>query len=706
MPIAFSCPGCAKRYEVSDTLAGKAGRCKQCGGQFTVPVPRHLRAGAGAAATASPMPAAAPPPRPAPAPPPPPPPPLDDYDDEPVAPLAAPAGAFDDDLYGGVPLAGSGGPRVSRYRAEVDDDDEADDAGAAIPRAAAAKPAKKAKKAKKGGGKLDALPLPVFIMVGGNLVLALFLAFVVWPSMQGGGKADGAAPGNGNAPGAPAAFVPPPNLGGGGGPPQFANQAQPPAVEGFPGLPAPDAFSYPAGTPRPAGPPIGDLSQHEQSLREGINLITQMMDAMAGLRDQAGAQAAVQRIQGLTQQAQALSQRQAALRQLNAAEEAELARRMQGELRQAIGRIEQQEQQLGQVMGPGVMQMRMQLSQLKAPFQMALNAGNANAGGMAPFVEVYVANVPDGDTSGYLESKLVALADAQPAREQAAWSSPPGSSSFRIWPVSDPAGFAARIPFGRATVSGYRITVASPSPDSAELADFKAKRAEETEKREEERARQRAEAEERNKPDPEAPAGADAITKALVKLQAKNGFKKAEGLKTLARMLPEDDRRDEVIDAIEPVLNEGDFVTGEEAVKALANWHNDRADQILIHLIESDERGVRIEAIKQAGRLQLAEAAPALASRIAEDWVDAPAALRAIGPPAESAVIPLLRSAEERVRRAACEVLAEIGGKETLDTMKKLPSDPDLGVRMAANKTMQAIAARLKSSGAGNAGDK
>jgi HEAT repeat protein len=402
------------------------------------------------------------------------------------------------------------------------------------------------------------------------------------------------------------------------------------------------------------------------------------------------------------QQAQQLSQRESRLFKPNAAEEAEIARRMQGELQQAVARIEAQEQQLGRVMGPGAMQMRMGLSQMKAPFQMALNQANNPAGGMAPYVEVFVANVPDGDTSGYLEEKLKALTDAQPARSQGSWSSPPGSSAFRIWPVSDPAGFAARIPFGQATVDGYRITVAAPNPDSAELAEFKAKRAEEKTKQEEERARQRAEAEERNRPDPKAPPDADAITKALFQLKAKSGFDKKKGLTALARMLPEDDRRDEVIDAIEPVLNEADFVTGEEAVKALANWHNERADAILAHLIESDERGIRHEAIKQAGRLQIAEAAPAIAARLTEDWGEAPPALKAMGPIAQPAVIPLLRSADEGVRRAACEVLAEIGGQETLDTMKKLPADPDLGVRTAAAKAMQTIAARVKAAGGAN----
>ncbi len=62
MSISFRCPSCGKGYSVGDELAGKKGKCKQCGGVFSVP----------AAAPAKPAP----------------PPPADPYDlDEEPAPL-------------------------------------------------------------------------------------------------------------------------------------------------------------------------------------------------------------------------------------------------------------------------------------------------------------------------------------------------------------------------------------------------------------------------------------------------------------------------------------------------------------------------------------------------------------------------------------------------------------------------------------------
>ncbi len=43
MLIVLDCPGCAKRYEVDASLAGKKSRCKQCGEVFQIPVPGRAR---------------------------------------------------------------------------------------------------------------------------------------------------------------------------------------------------------------------------------------------------------------------------------------------------------------------------------------------------------------------------------------------------------------------------------------------------------------------------------------------------------------------------------------------------------------------------------------------------------------------------------------------------------------------------------------
>ena len=142
MPIAFSCSGCKKKYEVGDQLAGKMGRCKQCGNQFRIPVPRTL---------AAPPAPKAPPTSDL----------LDDFDEEDTFPE-------DDDLMGAEP--------------------EEDAAASFGPRASAETPKKKQKKKKSSRagatGGLANLPLPQMILGGGGTLLVLFLMLVVVPSMR------------------------------------------------------------------------------------------------------------------------------------------------------------------------------------------------------------------------------------------------------------------------------------------------------------------------------------------------------------------------------------------------------------------------------------------------------------------------------------------------------------------------------------------
>src|SRR5271156_2633543 len=52
MPITFDCAGCGKFYTVSDILAGRSGRCKQCGTPNVIPK-LELKPAAGADAPAA-----------------------------------------------------------------------------------------------------------------------------------------------------------------------------------------------------------------------------------------------------------------------------------------------------------------------------------------------------------------------------------------------------------------------------------------------------------------------------------------------------------------------------------------------------------------------------------------------------------------------------------------------------------------------------
>ncbi|WP_337173018.1 hypothetical protein, partial [Paludisphaera sp.] len=152
MKIHFSCPFCAKSYSVDETLAGRKGRCKDCGTTMQIP-------GATATKPVAPAPAPAPKARPAARPRP--------------APDPAPMPAHDvSDPYG---LADEPAPMPAR-RDMLADAEEA----AALPRGGMGKPGGGARKKKKKRG-ADEGPwgLPIRQGAIGLMVLVLFLGRVM-----------------------------------------------------------------------------------------------------------------------------------------------------------------------------------------------------------------------------------------------------------------------------------------------------------------------------------------------------------------------------------------------------------------------------------------------------------------------------------------------------------------------------------------------
>ncbi|MDB5353047.1 MAG: hypothetical protein JWN86_4294 [Planctomycetota bacterium] len=137
-----------------------------------------------------------------------------------------------------------------------------------------------------------------------------------------------------------------------------------------------------------------------------------------------------------------------------------------------------------------------------------------------------------------------------------------------------------------------------------------------------------------------------------------------------------------------------DIFTASEALKTLVSLKATDAVPAIIELLDRDHIGR--EAVIALGELPDIRAAQPLADRLEKNWPDAQKGLIAIGPDAEQFVLPKLRDSKSRVRSIACEVLAEIGGKETLKTMKSLPADSDFGVRIAATDAMKKINERTK----------
>lgn len=194
--------------------------------------------------------------------------------------------------------------------------------------------------------------------------------------------------------------------------------------------------------------------------------------------------------------------------------------------------------------------------------------------------------------------------------------------------------------------------------------------------------------------DPEIPAGADSVTRSLIELKSSDPWKRRRAMERL-QSTNADGRVDQVVAALIPQLEGDDGGLASEAAKALGVWRSPEAMNALIGRMSENRHFVRSDSIKALGKYRDIKAAQAIASVIKADIFATEEALKEMGQIAEPALIPLLRHPESMVRSRVCNILAVIGGHETLTAMKSLPADPDFGVRVAANRAAEEIVRRV-----------
>lgn len=143
-------------------------------------------------------------------------------------------------------------------------------------------------------------------------------------------------------------------------------------------------------------------------------------------------------------------------------------------------------------------------------------------------------------------------------------------------------------------------------------------------------------------------------------------------------------------------LADGDGFVRQQAAEALCKWATPVATSALLKVLDGKGFDARAAA-KALGNLKEKRAAPLLAAKLTDmSWrMDAATALKAIGPPAESAVAKLLRDRDWGVRLEVCRILQEAGSKDSLKTLDGLAAgDENPLVRQAAQTSADAIRAR------------
>ena len=272
-----------------------------------------------------------------------------------------------------------------------------------------------------------------------------------------------------------------------------------------------------------------------------------------------------------------------------------------------------------------------------------------------------------------IDNRLKALA---PESSQSMSTGSGDRRSMCIAPVDDVQRLSESIDFGKVSRSGSRIEVAVNKEYIASVPRLPAElpvAARPSNPRDDE---------------PKVPANADTVTKSLARLQSSDIFRKKDALNQLSRIRP-NDRLKEVHGAVLPLLENDDEDVIKHAVRVLAVWQSPEAMAKLIDLVSDSRVFLRWDVIKSLGKYDDAKAAEALIDRLKEDGHIVEGELRSMGSVAEQPLIALLRNPDDDLRRKACNILKFVGGSATLKAMSKIPPDPDIGVRMAAQEAYQ-----------------
>jgi hypothetical protein len=191
---------------------------------------------------------------------------------------------------------------------------------------------------------------------------------------------------------------------------------------------------------------------------------------------------------------------------------------------------------------------------------------------------------------------------------------------------------------------------------------------------------------------PPTPAEREAL---LADLQSADKERARRAMNILRHKAPE--KPDGTLaEALAGWLENGDPFVRQLAVETLANWATPAEIPALLKVLEGNGFDARA-AGRLLGDLREKRAVPILAAKLSDtSWrFEAGSALRAIGSPAENAVLKLLKDKDWGVRLEVCRVLQQIGTTDSLKALDAVAAaDENPLVQQTAILAAQAIRAR------------
>jgi len=152
-----------------------------------------------------------------------------------------------------------------------------------------------------------------------------------------------------------------------------------------------------------------------------------------------------------------------------------------------------------------------------------------------------------------------------------------------------------------------------------------------------------------------------------------------------------------LIEVMAGLLAETDLSLRLAAVKIIADHGTVEQVPALIRMIKKDDYSSRASAIRGLGRLKDSRAIEPLVALVASGGSDnqqATEALGKFGPEAEQAVLGLLKEKHNESRRAACNILKQIGTSKSVEPLREAMLDINQSVNQAAAEAVRAIKAR------------
>jgi hypothetical protein len=170
----------------------------------------------------------------------------------------------------------------------------------------------------------------------------------------------------------------------------------------------------------------------------------------------------------------------------------------------------------------------------------------------------------------------------------------------------------------------------------------------------------------------------------------------AEAAKRLAKAIPDDNTADISKALCQAFKKSNDWIK-KDILDALEIWHAPDAEKTAIEAGRSDSFFVRAAGIVLLGKFKTKTAAEAAAAALPKNRGEASAALKAIGPLAEPVTIPYLKDRDFWVRKEACDILAEVGGKKGLLALKSEGAKASWSDKHFFDDAIKAVEQRLGS---------